>query len=121
MRILCGIVGAFAVIGNSLVQVIGSGNILNVMSHGAIPLWLGELIIVSAIAFYVYKSGLRAIGWTNVLQGVMMFCLSILVGLFVVYTAIGNLNIAEAFKTLQETSPQYLTLPGAMNNFPPIY
>ena len=65
LRILCGVVGAFAVIGNSLVQVIGSGNILYVMSHGTIPLWLGELIIVSAIAFYVYKSGLRAIGWTK--------------------------------------------------------
>ncbi len=82
LRILCGIVGAFAVIGNSLVQVIGSGNILYVMSHGAIPLWLGELIIVSAIAFYVYKSGLRAIGWTNVLQGVLML-LSVHNGRFV--------------------------------------
>ncbi len=77
------------------------------MSHGTIPLWLGELIIVSAIAFYVYKSGLRAIGWTNVLQGVLMFCLSIMVGLFVVYTVMGDLDIAEAFRTLQETSPQY--------------
>ena len=121
LRILCGIVGAFAVIGNSLVQVIGSGNILYVMSHGAIPLWLGELIIVSAIAFYVYKSGLRAIGWTNVLQGVLMFCLSILVGLFVLYTAMGNFSIGDAFRTLQEVSPQHLTLPGAMDNFPPVY
>ena len=91
------------------------------MSHGAIPLWLGELIIVSAIAFYVYKSGLRAIGWTNVLQGVLMFCLSILVGLFVLYTAMGNFSIGDAFRTLQEVSPQHLTLPGAMDNFPPVY
>ena len=91
------------------------------MSHGVIPLWLGELIIVTAIATYVYRSGLRAIGWTNVLQGVMMFCLSILIGLFVIYTALGNFSISEAFHTLQEASPKHMTLPGAMDNFPPIY
>ena len=59
---LCGIVGALAVLGNSLVQIIGSGHILNVMSNGTIPMWLGELIILCAIAFYVYaqrSSGYR--------------------------------------------------------------
>lgn len=91
------------------------------MSHGAILLWLGELIIVTAIAFYVYKSGLRAIGWINLLQGVMMFCRSILVGLFVIYTALVNFSISKAFHTLQQVSPQHLTLPGATDNFPPIY
>lgn len=121
LRILCACVGAFAVVGNSLVQIIGCGHILNVMSHGVVPMWLGELIILCAIAFYVYNSGLRAIGWTNVMQGVVMFTLSILICLFVMYTAIGSFSVADAFRTLAETSPEHLTLPGKLGDFAPSF
>lgn len=121
LRVLCGVVGVVAVVGNSLVQIIGCGHILNVMSNGAIPMWAGELIILSAIAFYVYNSGLKAIGWTNVLQGVMMFTLSIFVCLLVIKTATGTFNVGEAFRTVQEISPEHLTLPGALGDFPPIF
>lgn len=121
LRILCGIVGAAAVIGNSLVQIIGCGYILNVMSHGVIPMWLGELLILCAITFYVYNSGVRAIGWTNVLQGVMMFTLSILTCLLVIYAALGNFSFGEAFRILLEQHPEHLTLPGALGDMPPSF
>jgi len=121
LRILCGIVGAVAVIGNSLVQIIGCGHILNVLSHGTIPMWLGELVILCAIAFYVYNSGLRAIGWTNVMQGVLMIVLSVTVSLFVLYMTIGSFSVGEAFRQLQAASPEHMTLPGALGDFPPIF
>lgn len=121
LRMLCGIVGALAVLGNSLVQIIGSGHILNVMSNGTIPMWLGELIILCAIAFYVYNSGLRAIGWTNVMQGVLMLILSITVCLFVLYTVLGSFSVSEAFRRLMEVSPEHMTLPGATGDFPPLF
>lgn len=121
LRILCGIVGTVALVGNSMVQIIGSGHILNIMSHGLIPMWLGELVIISAIAFYVFKSGLKAIGWTNVMQGVMMLTLSFVVGSFVLYTALGSFDFGEAFRNLAEVSPEHLTLPGKLGNFPPVF
>lgn len=121
LRMLCGIVGAVAVLGNSLVQIIGCGHILNVMSHGVIPMWLGELIILCAVAFYVYNSGLRAIGWTNVMQGIMMLILSLTVALFIMYTVLGSFSVNQAFSTLMAESPQHLTLPGAAGDFPPIF
>ena len=121
LRMLCGIVGALAVLGNSLVQIIGSGHILNVMSNGTIPMWLGELIILCAIAFYVYNSGLRAIGWTNVMQGVLMLILSITVCLFVLYTVLGSFSVSESFRRLMEVSPEHMTLPGATGDFPPLF
>lgn len=121
LRLLCGIVGAAAVCGNCLLQIIGCGNILNTMSHGTIPFWAGEAVILAAISFYVYNSGIRAIGWTNILQGVMMFCLSILCCLFVLYSAQGNLNFMEAFRTLVKDYPGHMTLPGAQGTMPEIF
>lgn len=121
LRILCGIVGAIAVCGNSLIQIIGCGNILNVMSHGVIPYWAGQAIILLAISFYIYNSGLRAIGWTNVLQGLMMFTLSILCCLFVIYSIQGNMNFGDAFRELLQESPQHLTLPGVDGSMPEIF
>lgn len=121
LRLLCGIVGAAAVCGNCLIQIIGCGNILNTMSHGVIPLWLGQGLILAAITFYVYNSGLRAIGWTNILQGVMMFCLSILCCLFVIFSVQGNFNFGEAFNVLVANQPEWLTLPGADGSMPEVF
>lgn len=121
LRFVCGIVTMIACIGNSIVQIIGCGYILNVMSGNVIPMWLGELVIISAVTFYVYKSGLRAIGWTNVMQGVIMFTLSCLVGVFVITLAVGHFSPAEAFRILAENHPEYLSLPGAGTPFPPIF
>jgi SSS family solute:Na+ symporter len=119
LRILCGVVGAIGTVGLSLVQIIGCGYILNIMSNNVVPLWLGELIIVIAIAIYVFTSGLRAIGWTNVMQGILMFSVSCLVGVFVIVTVIGRFSPGEVFKTLAASFPESLTLPGKAGNFPP--
>lgn len=121
LRILCGTVGAAAVCGNSIIQIIGCGNILFIMSHGAIPMWAGQGIILLAISFYIYNSGLRAIGWTNVLQGIMMFCLSILCALFVIYAIQGNFSFREAFDELLVQSPVHFTLPGADGSMPELF
>ena len=55
-----------------------------------IPVEIGELIITVAIFSYIFTSGLKAIGWTNVFQGILMFVLSFGVGGVLIYKTTGG-------------------------------
>lgn len=116
LRALAAIVATIAGIGASLVQAIGVGYILNVMSGGNIPQWLGSLIVLIAIFIYVYASGLRAIGWTNVFQGIVMFVIAYLVGGYLIVKTTGSLSVGAVFTRVAQISPEHLTLPGAQGD-----
>jgi SSS family solute:Na+ symporter len=121
LRALAGFVGAFSLIYLAMVQIIGCGYILNVMSGGNIPLKVGEAIITTAIFIYIFKSGLKAIGWTNVFQGILMFVLSFAVGGSLIYMTTGTLRLTEVFTKVAEASPGHLTLPGALGTMSPVF
>lgn len=119
LRALSAFVGGLGLIGLSLVQVIGCGYILNIMSGGHIPVWAGQIIIVVAIFSYVYTSGLKAIGWTNVVQGILMFTIAFLVGGILMIKTNGSLSLEAVFTQVASVSPAHLTLPGALGDMPP--
>jgi len=76
LRAITALVSGMATIGMAVIQVMGIGYILAVMSGGHIPFWLGQTIVLIAVFIYIFTSGVRAIGWTNVFQGVLMFIMS---------------------------------------------
>ncbi len=121
LRAVTGIVGGLATIGMSVIQIIGVGYILFVMSGKHLPLWAGQLIVLIAIFVYVFISGVRAIGWTNVLQGIMMFILSITVCLLIMNKINGNINLGSVFTAVAEVKPAHLTLPGSLGDMPPVF
>jgi SSS family solute:Na+ symporter len=112
--------GSIVLIAYAEVQVVGCGYVLNIMSGGRIPTWLGIVVILIAVFSYIFTSGLRAIGWTNVLQGILMFVISLLVGFTLCYMMTGSVYWDDVFKRLLTESPQHLTLPGALNNYGPV-
>ncbi len=118
LRILSAVVAVIASIGAAMVQAIGVGYILNVMSGGRIPQGLGTLIVLVCICCYVFSSGLKAIGWTNVLQGALMFVLSFIIGFYLLNQTTGGLSFQAMFDRVVEISPAHLTLPGALGDMP---
>lgn len=121
VRVAAGFVGAFSLVYLAMVQIIGCGYILNIMSGGHIPVEIGELIITVAIFSYIFTSGLKAIGWTNVFQGILMFVLSFGVGGVLIYKTTGGLNLEEVFMHVREISSDYLTLPGMGDTMSPVF
>lgn len=100
----------------AVLQTIGSAYILNVMSFGLIPTWLGVIVTLAIIAIYLFRSGLRAIGFTNAFQGALMFVVSWMVGLWAVNWFTGGFDATPIFERLQQDVPEFLTLPGALGD-----
>lgn len=123
VRALGAILGSVALIAYAEVQIVGCGYVLNIMSGGHLPTWLAEVLILIAIFVYVFRSGIRAVGFTNVLQGVLMFVISVTVGIWICVKFTGSPWCAETFTRIlndPELAPS-LTLPGLAANYPPIY
>ncbi|MBT6887130.1 MAG: sodium:solute symporter family protein, partial [Gemmatimonadales bacterium] len=55
------------------VQAQGLGYIINIATDGRVSLNLGTLILLVVAAFYLMAGGLRAVYWTDVLQGIWMY------------------------------------------------
>ncbi len=47
---------------------IAGGRTLQILTEGAVPLWLGELIVALAVVFYVSVGGMRGAAWVNAFQ-----------------------------------------------------
>ncbi len=110
---LSALVMSIASIAYAVLQTIGSAYILLVMSGGRIPLWAGVLLVLSAIAVYLFVSGQRAIGRTNAFQGVLMLVVAWVIGLWAAYLSTGEWGFSGVFTRLEASHPEYLRLPGA--------
>ncbi len=111
------VAGSITMVFYAVVQVVGCGYIINVMSGGHIPVWLAELITLIIIFSYVYKSGLASVGWVSIMQGVLMFVVAILACLMLCHKFTGSYFWGATFEKIAEVSPAHLTLPGATGDF----
>ena len=50
-------------------QMKGAGLVMNTISDGVIPVWLGAGIAYLVVLIYVFFSGVMGVGWTNPFQG----------------------------------------------------
>jgi SSS family solute:Na+ symporter len=107
---LIAIVSVAALVPYLTVQITGAGLLFKAATHGQIPFWLGALAAFAVVTLYVYTSGLRGIGWTNVVQGIMMVIVAWVLGLAVAHEFYGG--IGAMFHAIQASAAQYLTIPG---------
>src|SRR5699024_5158113 len=105
----------------AVIQTTGAAYILNVMSFGLIPIWVGVFISLGAVSIYLYKSGLRAIGVTNAFQGALMFIVSWFVGLWATKQFTGGFSFRPIFERVKNDIPEFLTLPGALGDMGAIF
>jgi SSS family solute:Na+ symporter len=98
-------------------QAQGLGYILSVASDGRIPVGIGTLILLVVAAGYLMAGGLRAVYWTDVVQGVWMY-LAVWVGALVLaFTLFGG--PLELWREVAAQRPDLLTLPGPRGFFTP--
>lgn len=73
-------------------QMKGAGFLLSTISDGHVPQWLGALVAYGVVLIYVFASGMMAIGWTNVIQGVFMMVVAWFLGLYLPETLHGGIQ-----------------------------
>jgi SSS family solute:Na+ symporter len=110
------VIGILGCVGYGITQGMGCGYILNFASGGRIPFWMGVALVFAVMCTYIVVSGLRAIGWTNTFQGILMLVVAIIGGYGIVrYFYAGGTK--DVFSALQNEAPQFLTLKGAGWNY----
>lgn len=107
---LIAVVSVAALVPYLTVQITGAGLLFQAATEGQIPFWLGALAAFVVVTVYVYTSGLRGIGWTNVVQGVMMVGVAWFLGLAVAHKLYGG--VGPMFREIQASASEYLTIPG---------
>lgn len=68
---------------------IGGGRVLEGFTGGAVPFWLGALIVTAVVTLYVLLGGMRGTAWTNVVQ-TFIFLFGIGAIFFIVLGALGG-------------------------------
>ncbi len=111
LGILAGGIGVLALVPYLTIQIAGAGLLFQAATDGLVPFWLGALLAFLVVAAYVFCSGLSGIGWTNLVQGIMMIAIAWFLGLAISERLYGG--VGEMFAQLRQVAPEYLTLPGA--------
>lgn len=73
-------------------QMKGAGYILETISGGRIPIWLGAAVTYGVVLVYVFTSGVVGVGWTNTFQGLFMLVIAWFLGLYLPYTLYGGVG-----------------------------
>lgn len=113
LALVIGVVSLGAMIPYLTIQISGAGLLFQSATGGEIPFWAGALAATAVVSIYVFVSGLNGIGWTNLMQGVMMVVIAWYLGLSVTDHYFGG--VGAMFEELRERAPEYLTMPGAQN------
>ena len=117
VRIVVAIVSVLFTILYIQVQAQGLGYILSAASGDRISFELGTLILLVVAAGYLALGGLRAVYWTDVLQGVWMYAAVWIGALVLTYKLFGG--PLKLWRRLAAERPDLLTLPGPEGYFGP--
>ncbi|MFC7154247.1 sodium:solute symporter [Halomarina halobia] len=107
-------IGAF--IPYTVLQMKGVGYILSEASGGMLPFWAAALIPFLVIVAYVLASGMMGVGWSNVLQGVMMLVLAWGLGLYLPFELYGG--IGPMFESIAARKSEFLVIGGEATGMP---
>lgn len=110
MSVVMALMSIVALIPYLTIQITGAGLLFTFATEGQFPFWLGSLLAFGVVTLYVFVSGLKGIGWTNLLQGILMLVVAWLIGITTVYQFFGGVD--QMFTEIELVSPEYLTIPG---------
>lgn len=94
MSMLLAVLSVVVFIPYLTLQMKGAGYVLNVVSEGLVPEWIGAGITYLIVLVYVYFSGVMGVGWSNAFQGMIMMALAWFLGLYLpnaLYGGVGNM------------------------------
>ena len=117
VRVVVAIVSVLFTILYIQVQAQGLGYILSVASGDRISFELGTLILLVVAAAYLMAGGLRAVYWTDVVQGVWMYVAVWVGALVLAYKLFGG--PLQLWRRVAAERPDLLSLPGPQGYFTP--
>lgn len=117
VRVVTAIVSVLFTILYIQVQAQGLGYIIEVASGGRISFELGTLILLGVAAAYLMAGGLRAVYWTDVIQGIWMY-LAVWIGALVLAHELFG-GPFELWRRVAAERPDLLSLPGPRGFFRP--
>lgn len=115
LSVMLGLLSVVVFIPYLTLQMIGAGYVLNVISEGSIPYWLGAGVTYLIVLIYVYFSGVMGVGWSNAFQGMFMMVMAWVLGIYLPHTLYGG--IGEMFTAIMDAGhTAMLQSPGLTNN-----
>jgi SSS family solute:Na+ symporter len=117
VRVVVALVSVLFTILYIQVQAQGLGYILSAASGDRISFELGTLILLIVAAAYLMAGGLRAVYWTDVVQGVWMYVAVWVGALVIAYKLFGG--PLDLWQRVAAERPDLLTLPGPRGFFTP--
>ncbi|HSG48852.1 MAG TPA: hypothetical protein VLA43_13620, partial [Longimicrobiales bacterium] len=73
-------------------QMRGAGIVIEAVTDGHVPLWLGALVAYGIVITYVLSAGVMAVGWTNTFQGIFMVIIAWTLGLYLPFKMYGGIG-----------------------------
>ena len=92
---------------NLQIQLMGGAYLIEVGSNNIVPFWLAALLFYLIIIIYVWAGGVRAIAWTDVLHGTLLFFGMVFAGIYIANILGGT---GSMFEQLAVVRPENLTL-----------
>src|SRR4026208_2514390 len=88
-----------------IIAVMGGGTVLQAITNGYVPYWLGGAIVSSVVMAYVFLGGMRGTAWVNALQTALLLLFGT-IAVFVIGRGMGGFTEAmEALLASPATSP----------------
>ena len=91
-------------------QMRGAGIVIEAVTDGHVPIWLGSAVAYGIVIAYVLSAGAMAVGWTNTFQGIFMVVIAWSLGLYLPIALYGG--IGEMFTQILAERPELLDPPG---------
>ena len=92
-----------------LAQLMAMGHITAGLSGGAVPYWAGVVLLTLVVLVYETVGGMRAVAWTDLVQGLML--VTGLTGLLLAAVP-GPGHVAEVTAWLATEAPEKVAVPG---------
>ena len=117
LSIVVALVGFLFVLLYTAIQALGIAYLFNVISRGIITFEIGLVIFILLMVFITWIGGLRAVAWTDTVQGIFMLVAYIIGCAWVASAAFGG--IFNVFAEAAQKIPEGLYLPGFKGAFTP--
>ena len=118
LSVLLAVLSVIVFIPYLVLQMKGAGFVLETISEGHIPQWVGAGVTYFIVMIYVTFSGVMGVGWTNVFQGIFMLIIAWFLGLYLPYELYGGVgNMFEEIANSDQSG--LLEAPGLQANGEP--
>jgi len=97
------------------IQAIGIGKLLESATGGTIHYLLGVTIALLMTILYLESGGMRAVAWTDAVQGILLFIGGYGIALYFLFTHFGSAS--ELFQAIRGVEPLLLSVPGPKGLF----